>query len=276
MKWSDGGPSADLEDRRGGGGGGLKLGLGGTLVLGVLSLFFHRDLFSLLGVAPSTGGGSSQSSAPAQDTPEQKKLVSFVSFVIDDIQKTWTKILPGYTHAKLVLFDGQVASACGRAESAMGPFYCPGDQRVYIDLAFYRELQSRFGAPGDFAQAYVIAHEVGHHVQNLTGIEAKMREAQERAPQQRNALSVKLELQADCYAGVWANSTQQRGILDAGDVQEALGAAAAVGDDRLQKASTGTVQPERWTHGSSAERMRWFKRGFDGGKPDACDTFAAP
>ncbi|MEO6950228.1 MAG: neutral zinc metallopeptidase [Polyangia bacterium] len=278
MKWSDGGQSSDVEDQRGSGGGiGGKLGIAGTIVVLGLSLVFHQNFFALLGVSPAGSGGASdpQARKTERDSPEEKKLVSFVSFVLDDVQKTWSATLPNYRHAKLVLFEDEVRSGCGNAESAMGPFYCPVDEKVYIDLGFYRELRSKFGAPGEFAEAYVLAHEVGHHVQKLLGIDAKMREAQERDPSRRNALSVLLELQADCYAGIWAHSTDERKLLDAGDIASALGAAAAVGDDRLQKAATGRVAPESWTHGSSAQRQHWFETGFKTGQLEACDTFSS-
>jgi uncharacterized protein len=205
--------------------------------------------------------------------------VQFISFVLDDTQKTWDQILPQqagtpYRHAKLVLFRDYTQSGCGGAESTTGPFYCPADEKVYIDLGFYDELKQRFGAPGEFAQAYVLAHEIGHHVQKLTGIESKVRQLQQRNPQAGNQLSVRMELQADCLAGVWAHSTQQRGLLDPGDVQSALGAAAAVGDDHIQKMSRGSVQPETFTHGSSEQRMSWFRKGLDSGSIAACNTFA--
>jgi predicted metalloprotease len=201
-----------------------------------------------------------------------------VSFVLDDTQKTWTQILPQqtntpYRHAKLVLFRDSTQSRCGGAASATGPFYCPGDERVYIDLGFFDELSRRFGAPGQFAQAYVLAHELGHHVQKLIGIEGKVHQLQESNSREANPLSVKLELQADCFAGVWAHSTQQRGLLESGDVKSALGAAAAVGDDRLQKMSRGHVSPESFTHGSSQQRMHWFQAGLDNGTIAACNTF---
>jgi predicted metalloprotease len=201
--------------------------------------------------------------------------VDFISFVLDDTQKTWTEILPQqtnkqYHHAKLVLFRNYTQSGCGGAESATGPFYCPGDQKVYIDLGFYDELKQRFGAPGQFAQAYVLAHEIGHHVQNILGIE---RQAEQGSRQGANSSSVKLELQADCFAGIWAHSTQQRGLLEQGDIQSALGAAAAVGDDRLQKMSTGHVSPDSFTHGTSAERQKWFTAGFNSGEIASCNTF---
>lgn len=260
------------------GGTGLKVGLGGTIVIGLLSVVFGRNLFNDLGVKPSTSPGSAQQ-APAKDSPEQQKQVHFVSFVLDDVQNTWTRELPKaghqYQRAKLVLFTDSVRSGCGNAESAMGPFYCPNDAKVYVDLGFYNQLKTRFGAPGDFAQAYVIAHEVGHHVQNLLGTDDKMRAAQRSNPRQANELSVRLELQADCYAGIWAHSTQQRQILEAGDIEEGINAAAAVGDDRIQKQGSGRVNPETWTHGSSAQRTQWFKRGFETGDMASCDTFAS-
>jgi uncharacterized protein len=281
MRWEDTGQSADVEDERGeagsGGGGGFRrLGLGGFLLLAILSLIFKRNFFALL---DSGGGSSSPPAAGAPASPEDEKLVHFVSFVLDDAQNTWTRELQSrgrtYQRAKLVLFTDRVSSGCGFAESAMGPFYCPDDQKVYIDLGFYQELRRRFGAPGDFAQAYVLAHEIGHHVQNQLGLEARFRSAQERSPGQVKALSVRFELQADCLAGVWAHSTEQRKLLEAGDVDEALAAAAAVGDDRIQKQATGHVNPETWTHGSSGQRMQWFKTGFQAGRIEDCDTFAS-
>ena len=277
MKWSDGGQSSDVEDRRGMSGMGGKLGIGGTVVVLGLSLLFHQNLFAVFGVSPagSGGGGDPQARKAERESPEEQKLVSFVSFVLDDVQKTWSKAVPSYHHAKLVLFEDGVRSGCGNAEAAMGPFYCPVDEKVYIDLGFYRQLREKYGAPGEFAEAYVLAHEVGHHVQKLLGTDAKMRAAQERDPGRRNELSVMLELQADCYAGVWAHSTEERKLLDAGDIPSALGAAAAVGDDRLQKAASGRVAPESWTHGSSAQRQHWFETGFKTGQLDACDTFSA-
>jgi uncharacterized protein len=207
--------------------------------------------------------------------------VQFVSFVLDDTQNTWTQLLPQqtgipYRHAKLVLFRDYTQSGCGGAESATGPFYCPEDEKVYIDLAFFDELSRRFGAPGQFAQAYVLAHELGHHIQKLTGIEGKVHQLQESDSREANPLSVKLELQADCLAGVWAHSTQQRGLLEKGDVESALGAASAVGDDHLQKMATGHVSPESFTHGSSQQRMYWFNAGLDNGTIAACNTFSQP
>jgi len=231
----------------------------------------------LLGGGTGDPGTSVSQPDPARDAAE-KPLVQFVSFVLDDTQKTWTQILPqqantSYQHAKLVLFRDSTQSGCGGAASATGPFYCPEDERVYIDLGFFDELSRRFGAHGQFAQAYVLAHELGHHVQKLLGIEGKVHQLQESNSRQANPLSVKLELQADCFAGVWAHSTQQRGLLESGDVQSALSAASAVGDDRLQKMSTGHISPESFTHGSSQQRMQWFKAGLDNGTIAACNTF---
>jgi predicted metalloprotease len=209
----------------------------------------------------------------AQEQPE----VQFVTFVLNDTQKTWQEILPAegvpYRHAKLVLFRNATFSGCGRAQAATGPFYCPVDEKVYIDLAFYDELKQRFGAPGQFAQAYVLAHEMGHHVQKLLGIEGKVHDLEEQNPGSANTLSVKLELQADCLAGVWAHSTEERKLLESGDVESALGAASAVGDDHIQNMTRGRVSPETFTHGSSAQRMDWFKRGMSQGTVAACNTF---
>jgi predicted metalloprotease len=250
------------------------MGVGTLVLLLVLSLVFKRDFFSLVGaggVAPAT---ETAEGPPAETTPEEERLASFVSFVLDDAQKVWQQRLgASYRPAKLVLFRDAVQSACGFAESATGPFYCPGDEKVYIDLGFYEELQRRFGAPGDFAQAYVLAHEIGHHVQNVLGTEAEVRQARQSRADLANELSVRLELQADCYAGVWGHSTAQRDVLEQGDVEEGLGAAAAVGDDRLQQQGGGRVVPESFTHGSSAQRQQWFRRGLETGRPEDCDTF---
>lgn len=284
MEWTPGGVSNDIEDRRddsGGGGGGFgfgHIGIGGAIVLGILSLLFHRNLFTLFSGAPSapTARAVPNRQLDSQERPE----VEFISFVLDDVQNNWNRILPQaegvpYHHAKLVLFRNTYPSACGMAQDAIGPFYCPQDEKVYLDLSFFNELKSRFGAPGEFAQAYVIAHEVGHHVQKLLGIEPKVRRLSAQRPEVANRLSVRLELQADCFAGVWANSTEQRGIIHASDVQSALHAAAAVGDDRLQKMATGHVSPETFTHGSSAQRVGWFRAGLASGKLSACNTFQA-
>jgi uncharacterized protein len=282
MRWSDEGRSSDLEDRRGDSGGfgvgglGLPhLGIGGFLVVLVLSLVFHRNFFALF-----TGG--SVSTAPTQSRPvndaSEEPEVRFVSFVLNDAQRTWERVFDQqgrqYRHAKLVLFRDAVQSGCGVAQSATGPFYCPADEKVYIDLSFYDELKRRFGAPGDFAQAYVLAHEIGHHVQKLLGVESQVQRAMQTNPGERNQLSVRLELQADCLAGVWGHSTEQRNILEAGDVDEALRAASAVGDDRLQRASRGQVNPDTFTHGSSEQRMHWFTQGMQSGAVSSCNTFA--
>lgn len=290
MRWTPGGNSDDVEDRRddsGSGGmqfGGVHLGIGGLIIVFVLSLLFHRNFFALLGV----GSGGAPTAVTQRDQParteanrarddSEKPEVQFVTFVLNDTQATWTKILPSegalYHHARLVLFRNSIASGCGNAQSASGPFYCPEDEKVYIDLGFFDELKRRFGAPGEFAQAYVLAHEIGHHVQKLLGIESKARTAQQRDPQSAKAISVRIELQADCFAGIWAHSTEERHLLDAGDVDSALKAAAAVGDDRLQRMSSGHVNPETFTHGSSAQRTEWFQRGFKGGTVESCNTF---
>lgn len=279
MRWSPKGRSQHLEDRRGQGGrrlgGGGKLGLGGLLLLLVLSVVFKQDFLSLAG---GMGAMAPQAEAPAPiDDPAEEEMVQFVSFVLDDIQETWTQrfaeLGERYLPARLVLFREGVGSACGSASSAVGPFYCPGDQRVYIDLSFFDELDRRFGAPGDFAQAYVLAHEIGHHIQHVVGTEGQVREAQQRDPGRANELSVRLELQADCLAGVWGHSAARRGILEAGDVEEGLGAAAAIGDDRLQRQAGARVNPESFTHGTSAQRVEWFRRGLAAGRLDACQTF---
>jgi predicted metalloprotease len=294
MRWNrDEDVSPDIEDRRGEGGGGggfgfggggMRLGLGGLIVLGILSLVFKRNFFALLDSGPSRDAGRpsavdvTRSGPPAAQSSEEQNRVKFVSFVINDVQKTWEAEFPKlggkYERATLVLFRGATRSGCGFAESARGPFYCPADRKVYLDLGFFDELRSRFGASGEFAEAYVIAHEFGHHVQALLGIDEKMRRAQAERPSLKNELSVRLELQADCLAGVWGHATGERNILEKGDVESGLAAAAAVGDDRLQKAATGRVTPETWTHGSSKERQAWFTRGFQTGQVGACDTFA--
>jgi uncharacterized protein len=286
MRWSSDGESQDIEDRRdesGGGGGfqfgGMHLGIGGAILLFVLSVLFKTNLFTLLGGGAGDSGPAAVTRPdPARDAAE-KPLVDFVSFALDDTQNTWTRLLPEqtgrpYRHAKLVLFRDSTQSGCGGARTATGPFYCPEDEKVYIDLGFFDELNRRFGAPGQFAQAYVLAHELGHHVQKLLGIEGKVHQMQESHAREANPLSVKLELQADCLAGVWTHSTQQRGLLEQGDVESALGAASAVGDDRLQKNAGRHVSPDSFTHGSSQQRMRWFNTGVNNGTVAACNTFA--
>lgn len=279
MRWEPGRRSDNIEDRRGmripGGiaGGGI-----GVVVIALIAMFFGVDPRLVLEGAGQLGGSQpSQQAAPPD--PAQDKLKDFVSVVLADTEDTWSEIFrrgnSQYAAPRLVLFTGAVQSACGRAGAAVGPFYCPGDQKVYIDLDFYRMLEQRFGAPGDFAQAYVIAHEIGHHVQNLIGISEKVHAASQRGSQERaNQLSVRQELQADCFAGIWAHyANRSRQLLEAGDIEEGLNAAAAIGDDRLQQQGQGYVAPESFTHGSSEQRMRWFKRGLDTGDLKACDTF---
>jgi hypothetical protein len=260
---------------------GVGLSLGGVLFLVVLSLLGINPL-PFLGVATQAPEVQMQEAEqPYQESAQEAKLREMTAVVLADTEETWNAILPRYgveyVEPKLVLFSGAVQSACGAAESAMGPFYCPLDQKVYIDMSFYDDLSSRFGAPGDFAQAYVVAHEVGHHVQNLMGIAKQVHEAQQRVSRtQANEISVRMELQADCFAGVWAkNAAQSRQLLEAGDVEEGLRAASAIGDDRLQKKAQGYVVPDAFTHGSSEQRVRWFRRGLEAGTPEACDTFAA-
>ena len=294
MRWNrDEEVSSDIEDRRGEGGGGggfgfggggMRLGCGGIILLGILSLIFKQNFFALLDSNPSPGTARpsatdvTHSGPPVAQSSAETERVKFVSFVINDVQKTWEAEFPRlggtYERAKLVLFRDGTRSGCGFAESAAGPFYCPADRKVYLDLGFFDELRSRFGASGEFAEAYVIAHEFGHHVQTLLGIDEKMRRAQAERPALKNELSVRMELQADCLAGVWGHATGERNILEKGDVESGLAAAAAVGDDRLQKAATGRVRPETWTHGSSKARQEWFLRGFQTGQVGACDTFA--
>jgi predicted metalloprotease len=281
MRWSAKGRSANLEDRRGGGGGRMPggmggLGIGGVVIVLIISLITKQNPLALLGALDGGGGVAPGVEAPLNDPAEEEKVL-FIGEVLDSTQSLWTRLLPSlgtsYRNATLVLFRDQTTSACGAAQSATGPFYCPGDEKVYIDLGFYDELASRFGAPGDFAEAYVLAHEVGHHVQRVLGTEEAMRRAQQQRPDQANALSVRLELQADCYAGVWAHTAAKQRLLEPGDLEEGLQAAASVGDDRIQRMGGGNVNQESWTHGSSEQRMTWFRRGFDGGDPRVCDTF---
>ncbi len=276
MRWTPGQRSENLEDRRGSVmRRGIPIGIGGVLVLGLLSILTGQDFLTPILSDPSLQQPAQEEQGQLQTTPQEEKQVDFVSFVLDDAQGTWGKLLPGrYQPAKLVLFRDAVQSACGFAQSATGPFYCPGDQKVYVDLGFYDELTQRFGAPGDFAQAYVLAHEIGHHVQNVLGIERQVRALQQQRPDLRNELSVRLELQADCFAGVWGFAADQRDVLEPGDIAEGLRAASAIGDDRIQRMQTGTVQPESFTHGSSAQRVEWLQKGLRSGDPEACDTFA--
>jgi predicted metalloprotease len=285
MRWTPGDRS-NIEDYRGRSGIGMKaggLGVGGLLLMLVLSWATGIDFLSLVG---SGGGGGAPTetvgtSGTVASSPAEEKLVDYVDAVMDDTQDTWQRLLGNrYQPTKARLFRDAIQSACGFAESASGPFYCPGDHYVYLDLGFFEELRNRFGAAGDFAEAYVLAHEVGHHVQNLLGIDGQMRQLQARNPSQRNDLSVRLELQADCFAGVWAHQTNKSGRaatgrmeMESGDLEEGLRAAAAIGDDRIQRMSTGHVFPDKFTHGSSEQRVTWLRRGFDGGDPDVCQTF---
>jgi hypothetical protein len=282
MRLSPTGRSKNLEDRRGargfGGGGFGRLGIGGIILILIVSLITKQNPLALIGMIGGAGGAAPPAAeAPVQDA-EEEPMVRFLSAVLDSTQVFWTEAFQRgggqYQDAKLVLFRDATSTACGYGQAASGPFYCPGDQNVYIDLGFYDELHNRFGAPGDFAQAYVLAHEIGHHVQRQLGTEQQVRQLQRQRPDQANQLSVLLELQADCYAGAWGHRAAQQGLLEPGDVEEGLGAAAAVGDDRLQRAETGTVSPDAFTHGTSEQRMSWFRRGFQSGNPDACDTFA--
>ncbi|MBC7984556.1 MAG: zinc metallopeptidase, partial [Candidatus Obscuribacterales bacterium] len=279
MRWRGREQSGNVSDRRGmsvgrmGGIGGV-----GALVVAVVAMLFGQDPAVVLDAlnTPAT----TESNEPYQESASEAETRQVISVVLKDTERTWGEIFAKnnrqYEEPRLVLFTQAVQSACGTAQSAVGPFYCPSDKQVYIDLSFYDDLKNRFGAPGDFAQAYVIAHEVGHHVQNLLGTSARVQAAkQSSSEKEANALSVRLELQADCYAGIWANhANQSRQLLETGDVEEGLAAAAAIGDDRLQKQSRGFVAPESFTHGSSAQRVSWFRRGLESGSVAACDTFA--
>ena len=281
MRWTPGGMSGDIEDRRAEGGGGFRgthLGLGGLLLLVLLSIIFRHDFVSSFFGPSAANPALNQSPNAYVQTPGEENLVQFVSFVLDDTQKTWERLLPEYgapyRHAKLVLFRDQTYSSCGLAQAATGPFYCPADEKVYIDLGFYDELKTKFGAPGEFARAYVLAHEVGHHVQKLLHISNRVRALQQANPDRANPLSVDLELQADCFAGIWAHTTAQRNLIEQSDVESGIQAAAAVGDDRLQRMSRGYVSPDSFTHGSSAQRVEWFKRGLAKGAISDCNTLA--
>jgi predicted metalloprotease len=280
MRWTPGGLSSDVEDRRGqsgGGFGGGGLGIVGFLILLVVSLVTGRNY---IGAYFSSAGSPThvQQGPPRAVSPQEDRSAQLASFVLGDTQDTWTRILARenirYPRAKMVLFRDYTQSGCGAAQSATGPFYCPADQKVYLDLGFWDQLK-QYGASGEFAQAYVIAHEIGHHVQNVLGIERKVRALQQQNPQARNRLSVAMELQADCFAGIWARSTAERQILEQGDVTAALQAAAAVGDDRMQKMARGYVTPDSFTHGSSQQRVGWFNRGLNSGQVSACNTFSA-
>lgn len=294
MDWQPGGSGADIEDRRGdsyGGGGGFGIGGGGIGIVGFIVLLVislvtgHNFLGAFFGGGQPTQQVQQQPQTPQESAAENRDF-ELMKFTLNDVQQTWTQIFqqkgwPPYEHAKLVLFRGATYSGCGTAQAATGPFYCPADQKVYIDLDFWDDLKRFGGSTADFAQAYVIAHELGHHVQNLVGTEQKVQRLMQEEPQEQNHLSVDLELQADCYAGVWAHAASQpghagkaNGVVQPGDVDAALSAAAAVGDDHLQKMAGRAVTPENWTHGSSQQRETWFKRGLDSGDPSACNTFS--
>lgn len=282
MRWSQGRRSDNVDDRRGRPGPAMAaggIGLGGLLLAVVVGLLGGDPMVVLQQMGTGGGLGGPTASRPRQPTAQDNQLADFVSVVLADTEDTWEKefreVGRQYRPPTLVLFDGVVASACGQASGAMGPFYCPRDQKVYIDLNFYRQLRQQLGAPGDFAQAYVIAHEVGHHVQHQLGIEQKVTQMKQRLPAtQANQLSVRLELQADCLAGVWAHATaKQRRTLEEGDIEEAMNAAARIGDDTLQRQSSGRVRPDSFTHGTSQQRQRWFATGLKTGDINSCDTF---
>lgn len=288
MRWQDFRRSDNVEESSGGGSsgiGGMHLGIGGIIVVVVISLLLGKNPLDILALLTDSGVSTQTQQVPAPSGPpgatsprdEQKE---FVARVLGDTEDVWGAAFQQngghYQPPKLVLFRGQASSACGLASSATGPFYCPGDRDVYLDLDFFQQLSKRFGAPGDFARAYVIAHEVGHHVQNQLGLMDQVQQRSERASDAtRNALSIRQELQADCFAGVWGHSAQKRGLIDTSDVESGIAAASAVGDDRLQQRSRGYVVPESFTHGTSAQRVRWFKAGLDSGDLRRCDTFGA-
>jgi uncharacterized protein len=288
MRWKRGVGRDQIQDRRGMGGGrmGLPIGVGGGglgIVGVIIAILFATGVF---------GGGGAGASIPGIELPgmpaadgsgiegpdPDARLVDFMGFVVDDVQDSWRRTFANaeqpYEETDLVIFEQATPTACGTGSAATGPFYCPADALVYLDLGFFRELRNRFGAPGDFAQAYVIAHEFGHHVQNVLGISDEVRRLQQENPDQANEYSIKLELQADCLAGVWAHSAYQENLLEPGDLKEGLAAAAAVGDDRIQEQATGRIDQESWTHGSSEQRTEWFRRGYEAGDPNACDTFS--
>jgi predicted metalloprotease len=283
MRWSRGHASTDVIDRRGQSAG--IGGLGG--LIGWLPLLLRHPLgwvvlaviLVALVIYNIVGDGAQRAVGEGEARADRSETVEFVSFVLDDVQNSWQRRFEargeGYPRAKLVLFDGSTPSACGFGSAASGPFYCPRDGRVFLDLSFFAELEQRFGAPGDFAQAYVVAHEIGHHVQHQRGLTERVRQAPNEEREGAGGMDVRLELQADCFAGIWAHSTQQRQLLEQGDIDEGLEAAAAIGDDRLQRQAQGHVNPESWTHGSSEQRARWFKRGYESDNEEACDTFSA-
>jgi uncharacterized protein len=282
MRWTPSG-KGNIDDLRGSSGrrmGAVPMGIGGVLVLVVLSWFTGIDFLSLVSDNSAPQTQTVGTSGEIASSPEEENTVLFVNAVLEDTQQTWEQLLGGrYERTRGVLFRDAVQSTCGMADSAVGPFYCPGDRKVYLDLSFFNELERRFGAPGDFAQAYVLAHEVGHHVQTVLGVESQVRQRQ-AAGGDRNELSVRMELQADCFAGVWGHHANKSGRfqqgkveLDPDDIDEGLRAASAIGDDTIQKRTTGRVMPDKFTHGSSAQRVQWFRRGFDSGDPQICNTF---
>lgn len=300
MRWRGRRQSSNVEDRRGQGGGfgrggrgfpgGMRRipmprtrrggmgGIGFIIVVLLISWIFGINPLTLLNGVPTGIPVEQQAQAPTRSGPPSDEMGQFVAVVLADTEDVWHSIFQRagerYQEPRLVLFENAVSSACGFAQSAMGPFYCPGDKKVYIDLAFYRELKTRFSAPGDFAQAYVIAHEVGHHVQNLIGVLPRFNQLRRRMSQrEQNAMSVRVELQADCFAGIWAHYTQKQGLTEAGDIEEALNAASQIGDDTIQRRTQGHIVPESFSHGTSAQRQRWFKRGLQTGQMDQCDTF---
>jgi hypothetical protein len=277
MRWEGRSRSRNVEDRRG---RGMALplggGIGGVVLLVLFAVMTGSDPTELLTMLPADPMVESGGAPPADD-PQAR----FISVVLADTEEAWNAVFAQagrtYEPPTLVLFTGATQSACGVGQAAMGPFYCPADRKVYLDLSFFRELDQQFGAPGDFAQAYVVAHEVGHHIQTLTGLSERVAQARQRAGEaESNALSVRQELQADCYAGIWGHLAARKGLLEPGDVEEGLAAAAAIGDDRLQRQAQGRVAPESFTHGSSADRVAWLRRGMETGRLDACETFAAP
>ncbi|MEY4921957.1 MAG: hypothetical protein RLY17_674 [Pseudomonadota bacterium] len=287
MRWQGRRESDNMEDRRGhssGGGGGFRPPIGGKgglviLIVVLVAGYYGVDLTPLLNGSDPMSQTQTQQRSPTSISPKDDQYAKFTSVVLADTEDTWKPIFQKmgrtYQEPKLVMYRGTTRTGCGTGQSVMGPFYCPADSTVYIDLSFYEEMKNKLGADGDFAQAYVIAHEVGHHVQHLLGIDTKVRQQQQGASQvEANHLSVKMELQADCFAGVWGKAMEQQQVLEVGDLQEALNAAQAIGDDRLQQKSQGQVVPDSFTHGTSQQRYTWFKRGFDSGDPNSCNTFA--
>ena len=279
VDWEKRKRSRNLEDRRAQRVSRRGLGIGGGIILLLLSVFLGPEVAQLVGPLVANSGGEGQvQEGPLQTTAAEEEQVDFLSFLLDDMQTTWQQLLPrqgtAYRATNLVLFRDATPSACGMGQSAMGPFYCPRDEKVYMDLQFYEDLATRFGAPGDFAQAYVLAHEIAHHVQNVLGISGEVTRIQQGRPDRANEFSIRMELQADCLAGVWGNLAAQRGMLEPGDAEEGLRAAAAIGDDRIQRQTQGRVVPEAFTHGTSEQRLEWLRRGLSTGDPDACDTFS--